>query len=72
MKKLEVKRSQSRWSQGDRTLVLEEPACSVSCNSGDTGVGQTIGRWKGVSGPVVGQRREKSLSDRTLVGSGQA
>ena len=45
MKKIEVKRSWSRWSQGDWTLVLEGPARLVSSNSEDAGVGQMIGRW---------------------------
>ena len=45
VKKIEVKRSWSRWSQSDRTLVTEEPARPVSCNSEDAGVGQTTGRW---------------------------
>ena len=44
VKKIEVKRSWSRWSQSDRTLVTEEPARPVSCNSEDAGVGQTTGR----------------------------
>ena len=45
MKKIEVKRSWSRWSQSDWTLVSEGPARPVSCNSEDAGVGQTTGRW---------------------------
>ena len=45
VKKIEVKRSWSRWSQSDRTLVSEEPARLVSCNNEDAGVSQTTGRW---------------------------
>ena len=44
VKKIEVKRSWSRWSQSDRTLVCEEPARPVSCNSEDAGISQTTGR----------------------------
>ena len=45
VKKIEVKRSWSRWSQSDRTLVSDEPTRLVSCNSEDAGVGQTTRRW---------------------------
>ena len=44
VKKIEVKRSWSRWSQSDRTLVSEEPARPVSCNSEDAGIGQMTRR----------------------------
>ena len=43
--KIDVKRSWSRWSQSDWTLVSEGPARPVSCNSEDVGVGQMTGRW---------------------------
>ena len=67
MKKIDVKRSWSRWSQSDRTLVSEEPVRLVSCNSEDAGIGQMTGRWKAVSSHAnVAAQKSHSVTGRWL------